>query len=325
MYDIITFGSITWDIFLESPRKGWQVLRSKKFISMKGTCFNLGSKFDVGGISFASGGGGTNTATSFNNQGFKTAFFGGVGNDIAGNEVIERLCKSGVDCSLIIKKPESTNHSIILNMGSDKDRTILVYRGASETIVKKDVPWNKLDAKWFYLAPLSGKLAEITKDIVNFAKVNDIKVAFNPGNSQLELDNIEDIIEKVDVLILNQEEASNLTKIPFTKEAMIFKEIDQMCPGIAIMTKGPDGVVVSDGTYLYKAKSSKIKVVDRTGAGDSFGSGFISGLIRYNNIEEAIQLGIANANSCLQKTGAKNGLLKKGDKYKKIKVEKIKL
>ncbi len=325
MYDIITFGSITWDIFLESPKKGWQVLRSKKFISMKGTCFNLGSKFDIGGISFASGGGGTNTATSFNNQGLKTAFFGGVGDDIAGKEVIERLYNSGVDCSLVIKRSESTNHSIVLNMGSDSDRTILVYRGASETINKKDIPWDKLDAEWFYLAPLSGKLAETTKDIIDFAKVNDIKVAFNPGNSQLELDNIEDIVEKVDVLILNQEEASMLTKIPFAKESLIFKEIDQMCPGIAIMTKGPNGVVVSDGTYLYKAKSSKIKVIDRTGAGDSFGSGFISGLIRYNNIEEAIQLGMANANSCLQKAGAKNGLLKKGDKYKKIKVEKIKL
>lgn len=326
MYDVITFGSITWDIFLESPKKGWQVLKSKKFISMKGTCFNLGSKFDVGGISFASGGGGTNTATSFNNQGFKTAFFGGVGGDIAGREVIERLGNSGIDCSLVIKKnSEATNHSIILNMGSDKDRTILVYRGASETITKKDIPWNKLNAKWFYLAPLSGELAEITKDIVDFAKVNDIKVAFNPGNSQLELDNIEDIIEKVDVLILNQEEASMLTKIPFAKEKMIFEEIDQMCPGIAIMTKGPDGAIVSDGTYLYMVRSPKIKVVDRTGAGDSFGSGFISGLIRYNDIEEAIQLGMANAISCLQKTGAKNGLLKKGDKYKKIKVEKIKL
>jgi len=327
MYDIITFGSATWDIFLESPRKGWQVLKSKKFISMKGTCFNLGSKFDVGGISFASGGGGTNTAISFKKQGFKTAFFGGVGDDIAGREVIERLKNSGVDCSLVIKKrAEATNHSIVLNMGFDKDRTILVYRGASETIAQKDVPWGKLNAKWFYLAPLSGKMAENTKDIIDFAKVNDIKVAFNPGNSQLELDNIEDIIEKVDILILNQEEASMLTKIPFTKERMIFKEIDQICLGITIMTKGPDGVSVSDGVYLYEAKLPKIKVVDRTGAGDSFGSGFLSGFIRTGgDIEYSIQLGIANSASCLQKLGAKNGLLEKGQKFKKIKIIKIKI
>jgi len=66
--------------------------------------------------------------------------------------------------------------------------------------------------------------------------------------------------------------------------------------------------------------------VDRTGAGDSFGSGFVSGLIRFEgDIENAIQLGIANANSCLQEQGAKNGLLEKKDKFKKVKIIKSKL
>lgn len=318
MLDVITFGSVTWDIFLELDK--FQVLRNRKFISRQGICFNLGSKIDIEDIGFASGGGGTNTAATFKKQGFKVAYCGAVGDDISGKEVIRQLKEIKINTSLVsIVKTKPTNHSIILNT---EDRTILVYRGASEVFSEKDIPWKKLNTRWLYLAPLSGKLANNTKDIVNFAKVKGIKVAFNPGNSQLALKDLRSIIEKVDVLILNKEEASILTKISFKKEVKIFKAIDKMCPGIAVMTKGVKGVVISDGKHLYSAKLGKVKVVDQTGAGDSFGSGFVSGLIRNKGIEFAIQLGMANANSCLQKQGAKNGLLNKNSKFKKVSVKK---
>ena len=63
IFDIITFGSATWDIFLRPkkfsvqgrPASGWQVVKSKKFIIGKGVCFNLGSKVDITDICFASG------------------------------------------------------------------------------------------------------------------------------------------------------------------------------------------------------------------------------------------------------------------------------
>ncbi len=323
MYDVITFGSATWDIFLR-PKK-FQVVKSKKFITGKGICFNLGSKVDVEDIYFSSGGGGTNTAATFSKQGFRVAYCATVGEDISGREIIEELEELGVNTRFVLKtKEKSTNHSVILNIPG-QDRTILVYRGASELLCDKDIPWEKLKAKWFYLAPLSGKLCKITENIINFAYRNKIKIAFNPGNCQLTLPSktLKRILKKVDVLILNQEEASSLTKISYKEEKRIFKKIDELCPGVAIMTKGPKGVVISDGKHLYWAKAPKTKVVDRTGAGDSFGSGFVSGFIKSRgNIKFAFQLAMANGSSCLEKWGAKRGLLKKGEKFKKTKIEK---
>ncbi len=334
MFDIITFGSATWDIFLTLHPKFWvkglrpknfQIARDKKFITGKGICFNSGSKVDVEDIYFSSGGGGTNTIAGFLKQGLRVAYCGRVGDDIGGQEIIEELKDLGINPQFIFKtKLKPTNHSVILT-GPRIDRTILVYRGASELLGKKDVPWNKLRAKWFYLAPLSGELCNITEKIVNFAYKNKIKIAINPGNSQLSLPlkALKRILKKVDILILNQEEASLLTKIPYQKEKKIFKEIDELCPGIVIMTKGPLGAVVSNGKYLYRSGVPKSKVVDRTGAGDSFASGFVSGFIRKKgNIEYAIQLATANATSCLKKWGAKQGLLKKDEKFKKVKIEK---
>ena len=168
--------------------------------------------------------------------------------------------------------------------------------------------------------------AKITENIVNFAFKNKIKIVLNPGNSQLALPitTIKRILRKIDVLFLNREEASLLTKIPYNKEKQIFKKLDELCPNIAIMGSSK-GITVSDGNHLYEAKSSLVKTVDKTGAGDAFASGFVSGFIKKGEIENGIQLGMANSSSCIQKWGAKNGLLKEGDEFKKVKVIKKRL
>jgi len=327
MFDIITFGSASWDIFIKP--KHFEVIKDKKFIVGKGIAFGLGSKVDVEEVELNSGGGGTNTAATFSKQGFKVAYCGALGDDLTGREIIKELKSLKINTRFVFKKKEKiTNHSIVINCEERKDRTILVYRGASELLCDKDIPWKELSLmkpKWFYLAPLSGRLAELTEAIVDFAYKNGIKIAVNPGNSQLSLPQkiLKRILKKIDILFLNQEEAALLTKISYQKEKEIFKKINKICSGIAVMTKGSAGVLVSDEKYFYQAVPQKIKVVDRTGAGDSFASGFVSGFIRSKgDIEQAIQLGIANANACLQKIGAKNGLLKKGEKFNKINIRK---
>ncbi len=317
MYDVITFGSASRDIFLEPGE--YKVKKDKSFITGKGVCFNLGSKVSVEGVNFSSGGGGTNSAATFSSRGFKACFCGSLGDDISGKEVIKELNNFGIETKVSLKK-EPTNFSVVLNL--PEERTILVYRGASERLSKKDIPWKEIKAKWLYLAPLSGNLSRMTREIVDFAFERGVKIALNPGNSQI-ADGIEKVLKKVDVLLLNQEEASLLTGIGYKKEKEIFRKIDDLCPGIAIMTKGDKGSLVSDGRNLFSAGVVPVKVKDRTGAGDSFGAGFVSGFIESGDIEYSIQLATANAASCLGEVGAKKGLLKKGDHFKKIKVKRI--
>lgn len=334
MFDIITFGSATKDINLKS--KAFKVLKNDKdFVTGEGICLALGSKIDIDDIKFTFGGGGTNTAVTFARQGLKTAFCGMVGDDDSGKEIIQELKSFKVDTGLVIKtKEKATNHSVIISNIGEDDRTILAYRGAAGLMGKDNVPWNKLKTKWIYLAPLSGLLlaspsqggCTLFEQIVNFAFENKIKIAVNPGNAQLSLP-IEDltrILKKVDVLILNQEEASFLTKVSFNDELEIFKKIDEICSGVAVMTKGGEGVIASDGQYLYMAKPNPERtIVDTTGAGDSFSAGFISDYIKYNgDIEKAIQMGLANSEACLTKVGAKNGLLDKNSRFERVKIIK---
>lgn len=321
MFDIITFGSATQDIYLKSPK--FLPVPSKEFAGGKGICLPLGSKIDVADILLTSGGGGTNAAATFASQEFKTAYCGMVGDDNFGRFIIDELKKYGIDLSLIKKTKKASSNIAVILMQPGQDRTILVYRGASDLLTEKDIPWNKIKkAKWFYLAPFSGRLANIAKDAIVFAKKNNIKVAFNPGYNQLTMPEpvLRDILKMIDVLILNREEASLLTRIPYQKEKEIFQRIDELTPGIAIMTKGGDGVTVSDGKQLYCAKSLGTKMVDGTGAGDAFGAGFVAGLIKKNDIVYAIQLAMANSGSVISEFGAKKGILRKNQSWPKTEV-----
>jgi ribokinase len=327
MFQVVTFGSAIWDIFIRDKELTFN--QKNKFLKESNICFPLGSKIDIDEIHFFSGGGGSNSAVTFSFQKIKTAYCGMLGFDPAGDEIIKELKKNKIDTSLIQrteKKP--TNHSFVLSIPK-KDRTILVYRGASEFLSNQEIPWNKIKKNiskngWFYLAPLSGKLSQSFEKIVNFAHKNKIKVAVNLGNDQLKMkkNKLIEILEKTDVLIINQEEAATLSGLSRDKEGEIFEKVSSFYPGIFVMTKGSKGASISFNNDVYSVNILKSKVVDRTGAGDSFGAAFVSGIIQNKDIEYSIQLASANATSCLKKWGAKNGLLRKGEPFKKIKVNK---
>ncbi len=319
MFDVITFGSATLDVFVSYEKIGVS-LKNKR----KGIFLPLGEKLEGEKIFFYSGGGGTNSAATFGNQGLKTAFCGMIGNDFAGKIVLEDLKKFNIDKRFVFQTDkELTGMSVIFS--GKKGKVILPYRGASRLLTVKDIPFKDLKAKWFYLASLSGKLVKDFLKIIDFAKKNRIKTAFNPSKYQLKSVDIKKALKKVNILILNQEEAGFLTKTSFQKEKAVFRKLDRLVDGICIMTKGKQGVAVSDGKFLYTAPSFRVKLVDETGAGDSFGSGFVVQYIKNNNIVSAIQFAIANSTANVKEWGAKDGILKKGQKWKKVKVKKQKL
>jgi ribokinase len=311
-FEIVTFGSASQDIFINL----------KDLADGKKICFELGEKIGVSEVIIKSGGGGTNTAATFSNQGLKTAFFGTIGRDFAGGLVLEDLEKLKIDTLFVaITKKSPTNLSVILSE-MKKGRTILVFRGASNLFPRK-LGKNLDRTSWFYLAPLGGEMAKATKKIIDFAKNYKIKIAINPSKEQISLCHKKpNLFKRADILILNLEEASFLTKKPIKKEKKIIGKLKKITDGIIVVTKGTKGSLILKDNCLYKTGILPTQVTDRTGAGDAFGSGFLAGLIRFKEIIPAIQLATANAAFCLKKWGAKEGLLKKNQKYPKVKVKK---
>jgi len=336
-YDIITFGSASQDIHVKS--EDFDVTKTDgKFSADNGFFLPFGSKIELNDLDFTTGGGGTNTAATFAKQGFRVAFCGAIGADVSGLEIVRELRSLNIDVKLIVKKKEKSTNSSIIVTNPGGDRIILVYRGASDAFGRENIPWKKIrKTKWIYLAPLANSLCDAFGELVSFAKENEIKVAVNPSKEQLSLpeNDLKSILSKVDILFLNKEEASYLTKLPAEQELENIKKIySDFCQGVVVITKGNKGASVYDGKHFYSAPvNENVKIVDTTGAGDSFAAGFLSAYIRESGniatadggnpqdaVEKAIQFGIANSEANIAIIGAKTGLLEKDAEFKPVKV-----
>ncbi|MEK7194907.1 MAG: carbohydrate kinase family protein [Patescibacteria group bacterium] len=314
MYDIITIGSATRDVFLVTDQ--YRVVSSNDFSSGQGICLGLGSKLNVDKLIFSCGGGGANAAVTFARQGFKTASIGVVGNDLNGIELIHALEKEGIDTSHFQQHSHDfTGYSSIL-VGPKGERTILSYKGEGHHFNANSVPLEELQTKWLYLDSLGGNF-ELLERAVTWAVKNGVQLATNPGVRELQhgREKLAPLLRSFKIVAMNQEEASLLTGIEFNKEEELFKALNDLVDGIVIMTQGERGVMVSDGEKTYRAGIPKeAPQVERTGAGDAFNSAFVAQYARTpDDIQKCIQLGIANATSVVSQYGAMSGILKKDD------------
>jgi len=255
----------------------------------------------------SSGGGGTNTAVAFARLGLHTGFLGVLGNDPQASIIIQELKKENLDF-LGKQKLGMTGYSVIL--ASDHDRVILSYKGVNDQLSPQDIP-SHLKTSWIYMATMLNKSLSTEKILAHQAKKSGIKVAANMSSylAQQGLKKLSSFIKLLDVLILNKEELSILTKKSNTEKSL--RLLGPHIP-LVIMTNGPNSIqVIHHGKIIIKKVPPTKKIVNTTGAGDAFASGVIYGLIKKKPLEKALEYGIQEAKSVLQHQGAKLGLLRK--------------
>lgn len=312
---VICIGAATQDVFLTGKvLTAKRDVRTHNFVEQ----FPLGAKLELDGVHFDTGGGGTNAAVTFARQGFKTSFAGKIGRDPAGADVLRVLRREGVSASQTAIDPRSTTGYTAILLAPSGERTILVYRGASSEMVAKDFTIRHFKSDWMYITSLNGNLGLLSK-ILSHANNHKIQVALNPGHGEMDKrKRLKRLLPLVTVLIGNREELAGL--FGGTTAHEIISNARGVCPYI-VLTDGPNGSYVCDNQYLYQAgQYQKVKVIDRTGAGDAFGSGFVAELARSGNVEEALTFASANSTSVVTKVGAKTGILK-SHRLRKMKVK----
>ena len=335
MYDVIAIGSTTIDSFWKTD---FELTDYKKAPSGKAFSIPFGEKYGVEDVVFTLGGNAANASVTFSRQGFKTALFTKIGKDSLGNEVKLKLSKEGVSESLIeYAKDKSTSFSVLLLQKGE--RSILTHHGAINDFTLKNVNLNKLKSRFWYVS-LPGESYREFDRLLEYATKNKIGVALNPSYKQLVGSGRAQLLKhlkKVNFLVVNDGEAASLAGVSFTRHMEVFKKLDKLIPGIVAVTAGPDGVMVSDGELIYRAGVfPEKKIADRTGAGDAFGSGFLTGLLARGwdgrkkagaeTVEYAIRLASANATSVVEQIGATPGILtrkefKSNPRWNKIKIE----
>lgn len=306
-FDVISVGSATLDVFIKSS--DFKIIKSEEFFTGTAIAISYGTKSEVDQLLIASGGGATNSAVGLARLGLKAAVLARCGWDFAGKIIRQEIKKEKVSDQLLVQiEGDATDYSTVL-LGPDGGRTILVYRGGSR-LEKSLVAFSKLKAGWLCISSLEGNL-DLLASLLDWAKKSRIKVAVNPGRREIDQAvNLLPLLERIDLLVVNQEEAAQLVGEEYF-DAKVFGKAALLSDGLVAVTRGADGVYLFDHQdRLLQADGFQVEMVDATGAGDGFFCGLVAGLAKRWDLEKAVKLGIANGAAVVGEIGAKTGLLR---------------
>ncbi len=155
-----------------------------------------------------------------------------------------------------------------------------------------------------------GNLApNLQLSIINQLKVRPKLIVMDTMNFWMDIamSDLEAVLKKVDVLMINDAEARQLSgQFSLVKAA---KTILEMGPKFLVIKKGEHGALLFHGDHVFFAPALPLEeVFDPTGAGDTFAGGFIGYLaktkdISFENMKTAIIVGSALASFCVEKFG----------------------
>ena len=314
-YDVVTIGAASLDVYLSGDAlKAKRDVRSHDEIEQ----FPLGAKIEIDNIYFSTGGGATNGAVTFSRHGLKTGFVGMIGDDPAGKSVQHDLKENNIDTTfMVISKTARTMYSTFL-LAPSGERTILIYRGATADMALSDFDIDGINSRWLYITSLAGDF-ELLEAVIDHAQKNNIKVAIDPGAKELaSVRRMKKLLPKLTLIKGNKEELSQLTDLDTSNPEKIMRALAVHVPYVMV-TDGPKGSVSTDGREVIHAGMYDDKPsIDRTGAGDAFGSGFVAKLIDGGSLEEAVTFASANSSSVVQFIGSKPGILRADTKLKKM-------
>jgi len=168
------------------------------------------------------------------------------------------------------------------------------------------VPKAYQDAEFLMLGNLS---PDVQRKVIEQMPKRPKLIAMDTMNFWMDvaLESLHQTIAMVDVLIINDEEARQLSgEYSLVKAA---KKIIEMGPKYLVIKKGEHGALLFHGGEVFSAPGLPLEVVfDPTGAGDTFAGGFIgylakSGDISFNNMKRAVIFGSGMASYCVEKFG----------------------
>ncbi len=314
--DLITIGGITKDIFLVT-KSGKIFFQDKE----KYFAFPYGEKIYLDQREISLGGGACNVAVGAQRLGLKAGLCACFNEkEEEGKWVKESLKKEKISLKFLqTTLKENTGFSVVLvnKKASGHDHTLFSLRGANKYL--KINRQEKFPCSWLYLASLSGKWEKNYQALKFIIKKQKINLALNPGFRQIKagLKKIKPLVAEAKILIVNREEAQELLSeeqrfLAAPAVSFLLKGLFKYCPHLIIITDGRKGAFAYDGEKIYFQKCWPAKkIVDTTGAGDSFSAGFLASYIQKNNLPKALAAGARNAASVIQYYGAQKGLRRK--------------
>ena len=260
---------------------------------------------------FIAGGSVANSIVGLSSFGNQVYFIGKLNNDLFGKKYFENLRKENVGFNFNNETYKDSTGICFVFITPDGERTMTTYLGIANKLSEKEVNYKEIEQSELIL--IEGYLWD-TPEAKN-AISKSIEIAIK--NSTLVSLSLSDVFcverykkefldltkNKIDLLFGNEGEFKSLFE--YDNIEKIIQELSTLNK-IFVITMGEKGVTLVHKKEIVKVPSEKIeKVVDLTGAGDLFASGFVHGFINKMGFEKSLKLGTKSAAEIIKILGAR--------------------
>lgn len=236
-------------------------------------------------------------------MGISAEYFGVLGTDFYGRYMTEEFRRYGVatESVRLADGTVSANSVVILNK-NNRTRTCLWNPGTLPPLKEEDIPLEKL-AKAKYLH-LDGNHMEAALYAAKKARDYGVKVSLDAGSPYPGIDKL---LPLADILIPSEEFVLQFTGAS-TAEAGAERICRKYRPGIFIVTQGPRGGFLYDGTCFTRYAPFPAEIIDTNGAGDTFHGVFLACLVHRMSPLESVRFASAAAAIKCSHFGAREGI-----------------
>lgn len=322
-YGVVCVGKTTLDQILTLDQLKFKYHLDSKTGDLS---FRHGEKIDVAASEFCIGGNATNVAVGLHRLGVGVSLFSEIGEDEFGPKILNQLEREGIDSDNIVRLIHvPSSYSVIINYRGE--RTIFIQRIQR----KNDFHFEKIPlapftergegvAKYVFLTSLDQEWRGAYERVLRLVEKGQCKLAFNPGTLQLHegMDVVGKVLQHTDILFVNKEEAE---QIVFGHEKMkrdnyadyvreLLSKLKKMGAKCVVVTNGRHGSrAIDENGDFHSEGIFPGELVERTGSGDGYTSGFLAGIMHGGDMREAMRWGAVNSASVIEKVGATAGLL----------------
>jgi sugar/nucleoside kinase (ribokinase family) len=254
-----------------------------------------------------SGGSVANSIVGISQLGDKVGFIGKISDDNFGSKYEEGLKKENVNYFYSKKKEELPTGTCLILVTPDSERTMCTFLGTAGKINENDVSSDVI--KNSEIIFLEGYLWDEGEPKKAFNKAIDCanKVAMSLSDlfcvDRHKAHFLELVKNKLDITFANEQEITSLIEAKSFDEVINFsKKLNKLI----IVTRGEKGAVAIKGEEIIESQIQKnLKIVDLTGAGDLFASGFLHGYVNKLTIKDCLEKGTEMSSRVIQQIGAR--------------------
>ena len=251
------------------------------------------------------GGKGANQAVSAARLGAKVSMIGRVGSDGFGRQVLRNLEIESINTEMVTEDSDTNTGIALITIDSQSQNTIVVSSGANMTCGVTELRYLEASLAKTDCLILQNEVPYVVNlKAARLARGKGVQVVWDPAPF---VTDTEELINNVDYLTPNQNEAQLLAKCEITDERSIHKalqRIKKLSDAVCLITMGEDGVFFLSGSELSHVPGYEVESVDSVAAGDAFAGGFAAALSEGKSLPVAIKRGCASGALATTKIGA---------------------